>query len=330
MSWQIWVFNNEYTQYMPLPLLELQALLGQPTLFVFDCCSAGNVMPFFIPDGESADGAMSAIRHANFSTHASGRCLDEERGHVSYPSPGSPMSRQWIVLCACGPNESLPTSPDVPADLFTACLTTPIKAALMWFIQVQLSFVAPSCATTVFTVCLPFGAIVVLRLGFVACRVRWSINIFPSSFCYAHPFPQSKSFVLPVAVMSIIDALPGDVTDRRTPHGEMNWVYTTITDTIAWSVLPRAMFLRLFRQDLMVASLFRNFLLADRIMRAYSCTPMSFPAMPTTHNHPVCFITPQYCVAQSGSSMVFPCASRVLAWWLRGLSCGSHGTSQSS
>ena len=87
--------------------------------------------------------------------------------------------------------------------------------------------------------------------------------------------------------MAIVDNLPGDVTDRRTPHGEINWVFTTITDTIAWSVLPRSMFLRLFRQDLMVASLFRNFLLADRIMRAYGCTPMSLPKMPPTHNHPV-------------------------------------------
>ena len=49
---QIWVFNNEYTQYMPLPILELQALLGQPALFVFDCCSAGNVVPFFSNDGD--------------------------------------------------------------------------------------------------------------------------------------------------------------------------------------------------------------------------------------------------------------------------------------
>jgi hypothetical protein len=47
---------------------------------------------------------------------------------------------------------------------------------------------------------------------------------------------QSKSFVLPVSAMAIIDKLPGDVTDRRTPHGEINWVFTTITDTIAWCV----------------------------------------------------------------------------------------------
>ncbi len=55
------------------------------------------------------------------------------------PSPStcmSPNQRQWIVFAACGPQQSLPTSPQVPADLFTSCLTTPIKTALMWFIQV--------------------------------------------------------------------------------------------------------------------------------------------------------------------------------------------------
>ena len=40
-------------------------------------------------------------------------------------------------------------------------------------------------------------------------------------------------------------------------------------------------------QDLLVASLFRNFLLADRIMRAASCTPASYPRLPSTHQHPM-------------------------------------------
>lgn len=46
------------------------------------------------------------------------------------------------------------------------------------------------------------------------------------------------------------------------------------------------MFQKLFRQDLLVASLFRNFLLAERIMRSYECTPVSHPALPPTYQHP--------------------------------------------
>ena len=78
---------------------------------------------------------------------------------------------------------------------------------------------------------------------------------------------------------------PGQFGDRRTMLGELNWIFTAITDTIAWNTLPRDLFQKLFRQDLLVASLFRNFLLAERIMRSYDCTPISQPALPPTHQH---------------------------------------------
>ncbi|KAK6118217.1 hypothetical protein DH2020_048003 [Rehmannia glutinosa] len=45
------------------------------------------------------------------------------------------------------------------------------------------------------------------------------------------------------------------------------------------------LFQRLFRQDLLVASLFRNFLLAERIMRSANCSPISYPKLPSTHQH---------------------------------------------
>lgn len=112
--------------------------------------------------------------------------------------------------------------------------------------------------------------------------------------------------------------------------GELNWIFTAITDTIAWNSLPRGtivifeslkkcfypiisrhktlqsyfsnaqklfslfvsnffssseLFQKLFRQDLLVASLFRNFLLAERIMRSYNCIPISNPKLPSTHQH---------------------------------------------
>ena len=35
--------------------------------------------------------------------------------------------KEIILLAACSAGEVLPQSPDLPADVFTACLTTPIK-----------------------------------------------------------------------------------------------------------------------------------------------------------------------------------------------------------
>lgn len=46
----------------------------------------------------------------------------------------SDLCRQCILLGACGSAELLPQDPELPADLFTACLTTPIKMALKWYV----------------------------------------------------------------------------------------------------------------------------------------------------------------------------------------------------
>lgn len=69
--------------------------------------------------------------------------------------------------------------------------------------------------------------------------------------------------------------------------GELNYILIAITDTIAWNILPRDLFQKLFRQDLLVACLFRNFLLAERILRHYDCTPISNPPLPESHRHPM-------------------------------------------
>jgi regulator-associated protein of mTOR len=37
----------------------------------------------------------------------------------------------------------------------------------------------------------------------------------------------------------LVDRIPGRLADRKTPLGELNWIFTAITDTIAWDTLPR-------------------------------------------------------------------------------------------
>lgn len=41
--------------------------------------------------------------------------------------------KDCILLAACEAHETLPQSAEFPADVFTACLTTPIKMALRWY-----------------------------------------------------------------------------------------------------------------------------------------------------------------------------------------------------
>jgi regulator-associated protein of mTOR len=164
-----------------------------------------------------------------------------DSSHPAADLPGSSFS-DAIHLAACQATQILPMSPDLPADLFTCCLTSPIETSLRHFVLQD--------------------------------PLRRNISTSSND-------PRSR------VTVDMVMRIPGDLKDRRTPLGELNWIFTAVTDTIAWSSFPRDIFNRLFRQDLLVAALFRNFLLAQRIMQTYHCTPMSIPELPSTHNHPL-------------------------------------------
>ncbi|KNE67046.1 hypothetical protein AMAG_12123 [Allomyces macrogynus ATCC 38327] len=267
-SGELWVFNKGYTQYIPVSIYDLQTWLGAPCIFVYDCSAAGNILLSFnqfaaqrdaevrqhleslaaqhqqqqqlaaSPPPSTADGAAAAAAPAGSAAPATS-APPSIHGSVAAPSlPQTPpvtfpAFSDCIQLAACGPNETLPWNPDLPADVFTACLTTPIQMALRWF-------------------------------------------LLQNAHARKH------------VTADMVARLPGRLNDRRTPLGELNWIFTAVTDTIAWSVLPRDMFRRLFRQDLMVAALFRNYLLAHRVMKAYGCHPMTTPALPAdTDMHPM-------------------------------------------
>ncbi|RYP28260.1 hypothetical protein DL767_007310 [Monosporascus sp. MG133] len=211
-SGEIWVFNKNYTQYIPISLYDLQTWLQAPTIFVWDCSEAGNILNNY---------------HRFVEKHEE----EEEAAVAADPNHEKTKYRSYLHLAACSVKENLPTNPLLPADLFTACLTTPVEMAL-WFFVLQNPL---------------------------------ETNISPE---------RAKK-------------LPGRLQERRTPLGELNWIFTAITDTIAWTSLPRHLFRKFFRQDLMVAALFRNFILAQRIMMVYGCHPQSYPELPDTHQHPL-------------------------------------------
>ncbi|PHH80567.1 hypothetical protein CDD82_1672 [Ophiocordyceps australis] len=212
VSGEIWVFNKTYTQYIPVSLYDLQNWLQAPTIFVWDCSEAGNILNNY---------HRFVDKHDDEENEAAERDAHYEKTNF----------RPYIHLAACAVKENLPTNPLLPADLFTACLTTPIEMAL-WFFVLQNPL---------------------------------KTNLTPE---------RAKQ-------------LPGRLQERRTPLGELNWIFTAITDSIAWTTLPRDLFRKFFRQDLMVAALFRNFLLAQRVMAVYGCHPQSYPALPDTHQHPL-------------------------------------------
>ena len=197
---ELWFFDADHTQYVPVTITDIMQCVGSPAIYVLDCNNAGAVLQYWYTH--------------NF--------------HQSRPRD--------ILICACRRQEDLPLNPALPADLLTACLTTPIKMSLEWYCVYSL-----------------------------------------------------RECLLPNVSKEMLDAIPGTVGDRKTPLGELHWIFTAVTDAIAWCSLDRDLFNRLFRprNDMLQVSLFRNFLLAERIMRDAGCVPVTHPPLPETHHHPL-------------------------------------------
>ncbi|KAG8686056.1 hypothetical protein FRC11_009594, partial [Ceratobasidium sp. 423] len=193
----------------------------------------------FCAQGDTLKEAESATAHiiTNFLKYAETKDQARQDPQAHQDPHASRPFMDCIQLAACAADEVLPMTPELPADVFTACLTSPIEMALRFF------------------------------------ALRNPLQSTPTHIGILH--------------LDNVMQLPGDLKDRRTPLGELNWIFTAVTDTIAWTTFPRDIFRRLFRQDLMVAALFRNFLLAERIMRNYHCTPQCYPVLPPSHNHPL-------------------------------------------
>ncbi|KAJ1919977.1 Target of rapamycin complex 1 subunit kog1 [Mycoemilia scoparia] len=223
-----WAFDEAFEQYVPCSPQFIYNALGSPTIYVWECANA--------------EALMNAVKKVHAQRASEYQKQQESLKNEQHPMSGPPRSSgpnkrtilpypEDIHFAATLLNGELPTNPELPADLFTSCLTNPIRMALRFWVCQN-----PSVAGV---------------------------------------------------TMEEAEMLPGSTIDRRTPLGELNWIFVTITDSIAWSVLPQEMFYKLFRQDTIVASLFRNFLLADRIMRFYDCQPTCSPALPATHKHPM-------------------------------------------
>ncbi|TIA71133.1 hypothetical protein E3P91_02737 [Wallemia ichthyophaga] len=239
-SGEIWVFNRNYTQYIPLSVFDIQSFIGSPGIYIWDCSCAGNILNSFVKFGERRD---DDIRAAHESTKQMAAANNMAHTMPTSPFPASVDGRpdtppvffaplgDSIHMAACSPDEMLPMTPELPADLFTSCLSSPIEMAVRFFLLQD-----PLSTKPDLDLCLK---------------------------------------------------IPGELKLRKSPLGELNWIFTAVTDTIAWTTFPRETFKRLFRQDLMVAALFRNFLLAERVMRNYHCTPMSHPVLPPTYDHPL-------------------------------------------
>lgn len=134
------MFNKNYTQYIPLSLYDLQTWVGVPSIYVFDCSSGGLAVSCFLQLAEHrlneqrTEGRTQEDLESNYFQER--KSTDRESLSSDFSSPTESASfKDSILLAACRADEILPTNPNYPADIFTACLTTPIKIALRWFLS---------------------------------------------------------------------------------------------------------------------------------------------------------------------------------------------------
>lgn len=270
---ELWVFNKAYTQYIPISVADILTWVGPPAVLIWDCNNAGHIVNAVIQAAAKKDedlaaelellrlqastGASSSTEWPRASTtlprgHATTASTNLPEppagsGHTSpstgkvptpHTMPRHPTARysDTIQLAACQANQLLPLDPDVPADIFTSCLSSPVEMGLRFY---------------------------VLRNN--ARGASWT---------------STAEFF---ADLDKLEKMPGQMEMRRTPLGELTWIFTSIADAIAWNHLDRQLFTRIFRGDLVLAATFRGFLLAERVMRAHGCTPISVPKLPPTH-----------------------------------------------
>lgn len=286
---EIWVFNRELTQYIPMSIFDLFSWIGSPAVCVFDVDKAGLLIDVYrrSRDAEAKKGnrQFAPPRHGDVTPASEGASsptprrpfpnlgagvpgiFEPTRSHSTHStdprsgrtskspdmrssSPQTPKPPPPLILFgAVAANETLPQPADGPTRALPADLMT-------------------ACLTTPLKV-----------------ATRW---------CAAH----SALVSLPVEQ---VDRIPGSLSDRKTPLGELSWIFTAVTDSIAWTVLPPALFNVLFRQDLLVASLFRNFLLAQRVFTELGRNAQSLPAVPNAARHPMWDtwdMAVEFCLAQ--------------------------------
>jgi hypothetical protein len=212
---EIWVFDKNHTEYIPLSVSDLRQWAGKPTIVILDCSSAGVLVPFLTaPPAEtptntpprvsspilagSATAALENLQQASMT----GRNFREDNTNddpiiATMDEAASHWVKDTIVLCPTSEDEWLPMNPEYPADIFTSCLTTPIQMALRWFVR----------------------------------NNRISMGVLFGSGENGHDTNHIGDDGPDISV----DSIPGQANDRKTPLGELNWIFTSVTDSIAWN-----------------------------------------------------------------------------------------------
>jgi hypothetical protein len=111
---EIWVFDKNHTEYIPLSITDLRQWMGKPSIVILDCSSAGILIPFLTapisPEGVGVGGdGVNDDLPTTAQRTASGGEADQQEQYMETMS--SKWVRDTIVLCPTSEGEWLPMHP---------------------------------------------------------------------------------------------------------------------------------------------------------------------------------------------------------------------------
>ncbi|PLW35392.1 hypothetical protein PCANC_18310 [Puccinia coronata f. sp. avenae] len=273
----VWVFNKDFSQYIPIRLYDVLTWVGAPAVFIWDCNNAGQILHHLQLAAGQIDEEQLALegeRLKHLDPNALQPALSSTESNPHQRRSTEPASR-------FPPSPNATNSPSTSKKPSGNLLQEPwdpssIRYGHFTSGTIQLAACQPDemlpcdpmLPADVFTSCLTSPIEMALRFYVLRNNSQQS------------QWTSTADFFLDLGKL---DKVPGQVEMRRTPLGELTWIFNSITDAIAWNHLDRQTFTKVFRGDLLLVSVFRGFLLAERVMKSYGCTPMSTPKLPATH-----------------------------------------------
>jgi hypothetical protein len=109
--------EGAHVRYIPVLLFDMLTWAGASTCYVWDSQNAGRFIRAAHTESQEIDTQLRSAAAQNPAVAA------------IHPAV---YAKRHIHFAACGANEPLPRVPGFPDDLFTACLTTPLKIALLY------------------------------------------------------------------------------------------------------------------------------------------------------------------------------------------------------
>lgn len=202
----IFIHKSNPSEFVEYPIENLLRIMKTPSFFIFDCDYSGKFIKSVSDGYEKIKKEQKVNSSCDFN--------------------------DWLCLCATGNEEKIPTDNQLPRDILTSCLLSPIQTSLVSHI----------------------------------------LQYYRTSF----PGPDFP-----------LQYIKHTLTERKFPFDVFDNLFKTIVNSIISDFLEPKLYKRLFRKDKLVASLFRNFILAQYILMQYSIHPQSNPPLPSMAHHPM-------------------------------------------